>query len=163
MGCHLLRLIKNRYMKKIILISFVLIASLSFLNVKGNTINAENVKYDTLPTQELIVHLQNMNIESYYGKPVDSFLLALPANLYNMRVYGGTNSQGAIFRASEMIVDFTPIRGGGPNAIIHVREFIHLNRYSPNATWDVSLFRKEKIYRIDIYKDQNTCINGSCL
>jgi hypothetical protein len=121
------------------------------------------LKHDTLPTNELTGYLQQMNIESYYGKPVDSFLLAVPANFYNMKVYGGSNNQGAIFRASELIVDFTPVRGGGPNVIIYVREFNFLNRYSPDATWDVNLFRREKIHRIDVYANQNICINGGCL
>lgn len=120
------------------------------------------VKVDTLPTDQLVQTLQQMKIASYYGKPVDSFLLALPTNLYNLKIYGGSNSQGAHFRASYLTVDFT-ISLYGPGVKIYVREFTHMNRYSPTATWDVSLFRKEKIYKIDVYKDQNTCINGDCM
>jgi hypothetical protein len=103
-----------------------------------------------------------MNVESYYGKPVDSFLAAVPANLYNLKVYGGYDSQGALFMASKMPVYFTS-DGAGPSAIIYVREFTHMNRYSSTFSWDVNLFRKEKIYKIDVYKDQNTCINGWCM
>lgn len=122
----------------------------------------DNYGLDTLPTSQLVTFLQQMNIESYYGKPVDSFLLAVPANQYNLRVYGGYDSQGSLFRASKMPVYFTP-DGAGPCVIIYVREYTHMDRYSPTATWDVNLFRKEKIYKIDVYKDQNTCINGWCL
>ena len=132
-------------------------SSASSINMKmGN----DNV--DTLPIPQLITFLQQMNIESYYGKPVDSFLLAIPANLYSLKVYGGSNSQGAHFRASYLAVYFTS-NIYGPAVNIYVREFTHMNRYHPTANWDVSLFRKEKIYKIDVYKDQNTCINGWCL
>ena len=116
-------------------------------------------KIDTLPTQELITFLQQINVQSFYGKPVDSFLLAVPAIPYQMKIYGGSNSQGALFRASYLWYVYS----GGPVIRIHVREYTHMNRYSPTATWDVNLFRQEKIYRIDIYKDQNSCINGWCL
>lgn len=117
---------------------------------------------DTLPTTQLISYLGQMNVQSYYGKPVDSFLLAIPANLYNMKIYGGSNSQGALFRASEMVVNFLPV-GDCPGVVIHVRQFTHMNRYSPTATWDVNLFRQEKIDRMEVWRDQNTCINGDCM
>lgn len=119
-------------------------------------------KTDTLPTSQLVAFLQQMDVRSFYGKPVDSFLIAIPANFYNIKVYGGSNSQGALFRASHMTVDFTPDTLG-PGVIIHVREYTHMNRFSPTATWDANLFRREKIYKIDVYKDQNTCINGWCM
>jgi hypothetical protein len=118
-------------------------------------------KIDTLTTPQLITYLQQINVENFYGKPVDSFLLAIPSNLYNLKVYGGSHSRWLSQRASEMVVDFTQ-DGHGPGAIIYVREYTHMNRYSPTATWNTNLFRQEKIYKIDIYKDQNTCINGSC-
>lgn len=151
-------------MKKILIVSSFVMSFQSIVKADFRAEICSSIsKVDTLPTSQLISFLEQMDVESFYGKPVDSFLLAVPANLYNMKVYGGSNNQGAHFRASEMIVDFTPVRGGGPSAIIFVREFVHMNRYSPNATWDVNLFRREKIYKIEVYKDQNTCINGWCL
>ena len=117
---------------------------------------------DTLAIPQLIPFMRDLQISNYYNKPVDSFLLAIPANMYGLKVYGGDHSQGAMFKASFLYVDFTPDRSG-PCALIYVREYTHMDRFSPTATWDVNLFRKEKIYRIDVYKDQNTCINGECL
>ena len=117
---------------------------------------------DTLPTSELITYLQQLDISSFYGKPVDSFLLAVPANFYAMKVYGGDHSQGAMFRASRLRLDFVN-NIDGPGVAIYVREYTHMNRYSPTATWDVNLFRQEKIYKIEVWKNQNVCINGSCL
>jgi hypothetical protein len=129
---------------------------------RANELNGMSNRVDTLPTIQLITFLQQMDINSFYDMPVDSFLSAIPSNFYNLKVYGGSNSQGAIFRASRMKVDFVQ-DGHGPGVIIYVREYTHMNRYSPTGTWDVNLFRQEKIYRIDVYKDQNTCINGWCL
>ena len=120
--------------------------------------NRPFISIDTLPTFDLINYLQQMNVQSYYGKPVDTFLLAIPANFYNMKVYGGSNSQGAHFRASYLVVDFTN-SPAGPGVKIYVRQFAHLNKYSPNATWDIGLFRLETIHKIEIGANQNTCIN----
>lgn len=148
-------------MKKILLMSLAIFFSYTmFANIIEERFEIKRV--DTLPTSQLVTFLQQMNIESYYGKPVDSFLLAIPANLYNLKVYGGSNSQGAFFRAKYLTVDFISSLSG-PGVKIYVREYTHMNRYSPTATWDVNLFRKEKIYRIDVYKNQNTCINGACM
>ncbi len=141
---------------------FTLFLLLSFSMAKETIPIRTGYKTDTLPTLQLITFLQQMNVESYYGQPVDSFLLAVPSNLYNLKVYGGSHSRWLSQRASEMVVDFIQ-NGNGPGVIIHVREYTHMNRYSPTFTWDVNLFRKEKIYRIEVWKDQNTCINGSCL
>lgn len=133
-------------------------------NLHANEIKEQSKrnKVDTLPTAELITFLEQVNVESYYGKAVDSFLLAMPTNLYNLKVYGGSNSQGALFRAKYLTVDFTA-SPYGPSVKIHVREFTHMNRYSPTATWDINLFRQEKIYRIEVWRDQNSCINGDCM
>jgi hypothetical protein len=148
-------------MKTIVLIISVL-CLFSLVSEAGTTKQIiTDYKVDTLPTISLIFFLQQMNVDSFYGKPVDSFLLAIPSNLYNLKVYGGSHSRWLSQRASEMVVDFTQ-DGHGPGAIIYVREYTHMNRYSPTATWNTNLFRQEKIYKIDIYKDQNTCINGSC-
>ncbi len=117
---------------------------------------------DTLPANEMATFLQQMNVQSYYGKPVDSFLAAIPANFYNMKIYPTQNSKGGNCKASYMSINFSPnIYGMGVN--IYVTEFTHMNRRSSNCTWDVLLFRKEKIDRIDVYKNQNECINGACM
>jgi hypothetical protein len=147
-------------MKKILIIAGIFCFFSHSLYAKEIKLSTSIFKVDTLPTIQLITFIQQMELDSYYGKPVDSFLLAIPANLYNLKVYGSSHSQGALFRASEMVVDFTP-DGHGPGAIIYVRGYTHMNRYSPSATWDVNLFRQENIYKIEIYKDQNTRIIGT--
>jgi hypothetical protein len=149
------------FIKKILLITIIVCSFSLSLFAEQSILNNPICEVDTLPTTQLINFLQQINVENFYGKPVDSFLLAIPSNLYNLKVYGGSHSRWLSQRASEMVVDFTQ-DGHGPGAIIYVREYTHMNRYSPTATWNTNLFRQEKIYKIDIYKDQNTCINGSC-
>jgi hypothetical protein len=149
-------------MKTIVLIISVL-CLFSLVSEAGTTKQIiTDYKVDTLPTISLIFFLQQMNVDSFYGKPVDSFLLAIPSNFYNPKVYGGFDSQGALFRASYIIIYFTQ-NIYGPCAIIHVTEYTHMNRYSPTMSWNATLFRKEKISWLSIYSDQNTCINGDCL
>ena len=148
-------------MKKIVLIISVSWFFSYCAHAKEIKTNILVSKVDTLPTTQLVTFLQQMDVESFYGKPVDSFLVAIPANFYNLKIYGGAHSQGARLRASYLSLYFTPhIYGPGVN--IYVSEYIHMNRYSPTATWDINLFRQEKVYKIEVYKDQNTCINGSC-
>jgi len=148
-------------MKKVaILITFFFICKSSF--AKQSKYDIIVCKADTLPTAQLISFLSGMNVTSYYGKPVDSFLVAIPANFYNLKVYGGTHSYGAMRRAQYLAVDFTT-NPYGPGVHIYVSEYTHMDRYSSTGSWDVNLFRKEKIDRIEVWKNQNTCINGSCV
>jgi hypothetical protein len=112
---------------------------------------------DTLPTGELIQFLKQININSYYGKPVDTFMSAVPAIPYELKVYGGDHSRDALFQASYLRYTYS----GGLVIRIHVREYKNMKRYSSSATWDVNLFRKERIYKIEVYSDHD-CINGSC-
>lgn len=122
----------------------------------------QSISIDTLPTQQLITFLQQMNVQSYYGLAVDSFLAAVPANFYNLKVYSSANSKYPYFKASYLKVDFTS-GINGPGAIIYVRNFTHLNKYNNTGVWDVNLFRQENIYKIEVWRNQNTCINGWCL
>lgn len=141
----------------IITIAFCLGSFISYGN-EMNT-NEPSISLDTLPTTQLVTFLQQMNVESFYGKPVDSFIHAIDATPYNMRVYGGSHSKWLSLRASYLWYQYS----GGPIIRVYVREYTHMNRYSPAGTWDINLFRKEKVYKIEVYKNQNICINGGCM
>jgi hypothetical protein len=146
-------------MKKIVLLASTFCFFWSFSEAKETIPISTGCKTDTLPTLQLIIFLQQMNVESYYGKPVDSFMLAIDAIPYNMKVYGGSHSKWQSQRASHLWYEYS----GGPVIRVYVSEYTHMNRFSLAATWDVNLFRQEKIYKIEVWKDQNTCINGSCM
>lgn len=127
------------------------------------TLPAKNKQLcDTLPTSQLIGYLQQMNVESFYSQPVDSFLSAIPANFYNMKVYSSAATKPPRLKASYLVVNFTDSHYG-PTVIIYVKDYTHINKYSQDGTWDVNLFRQERIERIEVWRDQNTCINGDCM
>ena len=151
-------------MKKMLLVSFISFWLTATINA-GDTAQLLTIRFktDTIPTAELTNFLQQMNIPSFYGKPVDSFLLAIPANQYNLKIYPTAYSKGGSCRAQSLVADFVPVSGTGPGVIIYVNEFSFMNSFSPSCSWDISLFRKEKIYKIEVWKNQNVCINGSCL
>lgn len=142
-------------------ISILLVTFFICFTSKANEIYvyANQHHIDTIPPSTLSSYLQQMNISLYYGKAVDSFIVAVPATPYQLRVYGGTNSQGAYFRASYLWYKYND----GSVVRVYVREFTHMNRYSPTATWDTNLFRQEKIFKISVYGPSGTCINGDCM
>jgi hypothetical protein len=147
-------------MKRTLLISLILFSTITTVKAGQSTqFSFTNEKVDTIPSTELTIFLQQINIPSFYGKPVDSFLVAVDAIPYEMKIYGGFDSKEAILNATHLWYKYS----GGQIIVIYVREFTHMNRYSPTGTWDISLFRQEKIYKIEVWKNQNVCINGSCL
>lgn len=91
--------------------------------------------------------------------PVDSFILAINAIPYDMEVHGSGINKRTMLRASYLWYQYS----NGAIIRIYVREYSHMNRYSPTGTWDVLLFRKEKIYKIEIWKNGYTCWKGDCL
>ena len=148
------------FMKKMLLVSFILFWLTATINA-ANTAQLSTTRFrtDTIPSAELTIFLQQMNIPGFYGKPVDSFLVAVDAIPYEMKIYGGHESREAMLNASYLWYSYS----GGQIIRILVRDFSHMNRHSTTGTWDISLFRKEKIYKIEVWKNQNVCINGSCL
>jgi hypothetical protein len=116
-------------------------------------------RVDTIPSNQLTSFLQQMNIPSFYGKAVDSFIVAVDAIPYEMKIYGGHESREAMLNASYLWYKFS----GGQIIRIYVAEFTHMNRYSPTGTWDINLFKKEKIDKIEVWRNQNLCINGTCI
>jgi hypothetical protein len=145
-----IRCIKNILIPVTVVFHFSYMANAVDLNKKVNRI-------DTLPTLHLITFLQQMNVQSYYGLAVDSFLAAIPNNPSGMFVNSCKMDRQAMYKACYLQVSFTPdivIR-------IYVTNYTYLTQYNPNLTWDVALFKQEIIHKISIYKD-NICINGLC-
>lgn len=142
-----------------LLISLVSVLIISNAKAGHTLIPFTGSKADTIPSTELTAFLRQMNLPSFYGKPVDSFLVAVDAIPYEMKIYGGFESKEAMLNATHLWYKYS----GGQIIVIYVKEFIHMNRYSPTATWDLNLFRKEKIDKIEVWKNENVCINGWCM
>lgn len=103
---------------------------------------------DTVPT-----YLASLNLQNFIGKPIDSFIAKIPASYTSMKVYGGHNPKVA----SQLSVSYP----NGVEICIYARNFQFINPRSETLTWDITLFRKEKLSKVIIYNGTE-CING-CL
>ncbi len=115
------------------------------------------ITIDSLPSDSLAIFLRNINVISYYGMTVNSFLNAIPNMPVNMFVSSCRMGRVSMYNACYLQVTFYPdlvVR-------VYVTDFTHMPKYSPTLSWNMQLFREEKIYRISIYKDSK-CINGLC-
>ncbi len=106
---------------------------------------------NAVPPDTTLTYLMALNIESYKNRPVDSFLLVLPANYLIKKVYG----RGRPKYADVLIVTY-------PNGVaVHVvvRRFTHMNQRSNTLQWDINLFKLENIDHIEIHAGP-VCVKG---
>lgn len=90
--------------------------------------------------------LLSINESSYINKPLDSIINVLPSGYIKMVVYGVRRT------ARKVTVLY-------PNSVwieLHVREFTHMNPEDYNKAWNLSLMRKENLFKSVIYQ-QSTC------
>lgn len=139
-------------MKKYI---FLIVLIFSFSTSKSlSQINYCLISHDeAFPTDTVPTYLGSLNLEAFKGKPVDTILAKIPAGYISMNIYGGDNPK----RAAKLLV----VYANHVVAEIHVRKFHFMNPWSDTMSWDMALFKKEKVYRIIIYSGSD-CING-CL
>jgi hypothetical protein len=112
-------------------------------------------------TFSLIVHSQNgdttltylssLNLEIYKNKPIDSFLVKIPANYSQLKVMSADNPKYARILG----VKYT----NGVFIYIYAHNFRFINPRSETFSWDLNLFRKEDVLRIEVWK-QVDCYNG---
>ncbi len=73
----------------------------------------------------------------------------MPSGYISMKIYGIRNT------ARMLSVKY-------PNKVwieLHVRHFNYLNETDPNNAWDITLMRKENLYKVSVYK-RATCYSG---
>ncbi|HMT75522.1 MAG TPA: hypothetical protein PKA77_15725 [Chitinophagaceae bacterium] len=133
---------------------FFLLAILFATNSKGNELNLS-----CRPTDTLLSYLEQVDIEYFKDKPIDSLLASIPGTPVELKVFSTPSNRTWIFLASYIQIKYS----NGSMIFAYVKQFYHMNPYSASFSWDVNLFRKEKAYRIDVYKDSFNCINGDCL
>ncbi len=78
----------------------------------------------------------------FIGKPLDSIIAVLPQGYIEMRIFGIRNT------ARKINILY-------PNRVwieLHVREFSYMEQRDVNRVWNMTLMRKEKLYRTVIYK-----------
>ena len=136
-------------MKNSIKLLAVLFFGTIVLNAKGGISVKIFPKYSSVDTS--ITDFYYVNLSPYTGMPVDSFLTKLPSNFTEMKIYPGDN----FFYANYLFLKYP----GNITVSIYVRTFQFMNPYSRSGNWDITLFRKEAIHKIEIY-DRHICENG---
>lgn len=88
--------------------------------------------------------LNNLNFEYYLNKPIDSLLIAIPPFVSSqLKVFGYADN----FKARCLAVIY-------PNQLvlkIRTKKFQFMNPIDPNQIWDVSLFKKETAWFIELF------------
>ena len=98
-----------------------------------------------------LVFLSNLNLSLYRYKPIDSFLTKIPGGILEMRIASPGNPKYA---------EVLSIRY--PDNVylgIYVYNFQFMNPRSESRTWDMTLFKKENIHHIEVWK-REYCYNG---
>ena len=98
-----------------------------------------------------LTYLANLNLNNFKNKPVDSFIAVIPGNYIRMRIASPGNPKYA-----EVL---SVLYADKVYAWIYVYDFQFMNPRSETSRWDISLFKKEKIHHIEIWKAV-TCYNG---
>jgi hypothetical protein len=108
-------------------------------------------KVSTPVTDTLVPFFSGLSLPYYSGKPVDTFLMKIPVNYAEMKIGPGDQLKKAHFLYIRYSI--------GVSVAIYVKEFNFMNPNPPASNWNITLFRKESIDRIEIYNGVN-CING---
>lgn len=107
------------------------------------------MKYSNCQTPDSTVNaLLAVNETFYINKPLDSIIAVLPSGYIEMKIVSGGHRYTArklrLRYANEVWIE------------LHVREFTNMNPVDTNRTWNITLMRKEKLYKTAIYK-HNSC------
>lgn len=122
-------------MKTIINIILILLL-LNFKQVNGQT------------SDSTVNALLAIDETQFINKPLDSIIAVLPPGYIRIQIFSG----GHLYTARKLNILY-------PDRVwidLHVREFTNMNPVDTNRIWDVTLMRREKLFRTAIYK-HNTC------
>ena len=117
-------------MKRVVLVVLVVTGSLVALSQTPDSIANKLIAIDET---------------AFIGKPLDSVISVLTPGYIETKVVGlrGTARKLVFLYPNRVWIE------------LHVREFVFINPYSRSQSWDIALFRKEKLYRTVIYKKQD--------
>jgi hypothetical protein len=106
------------------------------------------VESEAQPTDSRLNVLLAIDESQFINKPLDSIIALLPPGYTRIKIYSG----GHQYTARCLNISY-------PNKVgidLHVREFTNMNPLDTNRVWNISLMRKEKLFRTVIYK-HNDC------
>jgi hypothetical protein len=98
-----------------------------------------------------LTYLSGLNLLPHNNKPIDSFLLELPINYLSMKIMSKDNPKYARILAVTYSDKVT--------VYIYAHNFRHMNPRSETFTWNMTLFKKEDIHHIEVWKAVD-CYNG---
>ena len=102
-------------------------------------------------TDTTLNYFTSLNLNLYTNKPIDSFLNIVPTNYIGMKVYGSHIAKYADVLAIKYSNKVT--------VYIYVKQYQFINPRSETFTWDITLFRKENVHHIEVWKAVD-CYNG---
>lgn len=133
-------------MKTITLIFFVLTLGCIHASPKP-VIFRQAINGDTTILQRII----DLPLSNYIGKPVDSLLRVLPGSAHTLKLTSADNPN----IVSRLIVTYDNWYW----VQIVVKKFHFMSPIDTNRSWDMELFKKEKISWIFVNRG-NTCVYG---
>ena len=95
--------------------------------------------------------IMGLNLSEFIGLPVDSLLNKLPVSAHTIK-FGSADNPRIVSRLIISYDNWYWVQ-------IVVRKFQYMSPISPNRTWDINLFKKEKISWIFVNRG-NTCVFG---
>lgn len=135
---------------KTLFISFVFLFSFGFLKAEKK-INNECVYFPVDTTIYPLSVLAAIDFVGYYDRPVDSFLAHLPPGFVLSELLPMDNLK----RRERLCVYY----GNSIKFFVIVHNFQYISPYNTNRNWDIELFKKEKIGRIELHSNGD-CIKG---
>ena len=123
--------------KKIILIALI-------------TVSISKSVFSQTPDTTL-AYLSSLNLNTYINKPIDTFLLKIPVNFINMKVMSSDNPKYARI--------LSVLYANKVTLYIYAHNFHFINPRSETFTWDMTLFRKEDVHHIEVWRAVN-CFKG---
>lgn len=98
-------------------------------------------------TDSLVNKILAIDESQYVNKPLDSIIAVLPPGYIRLKIYSlGHNTARClnVLYPNRVWVD------------LHVREYTNMNPVDPNRVWNITLMRREKLYKMVVRK-HNDC------
>lgn len=128
-------------MKIKIVISFCILINLCSCNLDSKKFETKNLN----DSDKLFDSISSLNIYKYLGKNVSEFLK--DENFSKYRKFYIVGDKPSV--ASSLDVYYN----GGVYIKLIPKEFKYMNTFSEYGQWNIEDFKKEKIYKIKIYKN----------
>ena len=101
-----------------------------------------------------IANISSINLPFYYNKPINIFLADL-ADAYPGCILSSIYANDNLRMGTRVNVYYSNHMG----FVLIVKNFQYMNSFSPTGNFDINLFRKENIHRIELWNVED-CVHG---